>query len=70
MTEQLVERRSGSPMLECTISDGTSSIGLVFFGRRRIAGIEIGAAIVAEGIAAEHRGRLVLLNPDYELRAR
>ncbi len=50
------------------MSDGSGSIGVVFLGRRHIPGVEIGARLTAEGIAGEHRGRLVLLNPEYELR--
>ena len=39
----------------------------MFFGRRKIEGIQIGATVTVEGMAIEHRGRLAIVNPVYEL---
>ena len=64
----LAERPAmGAPTLECTLVDDTGSISLVFLGRREIAGIGIGRQVSAEGMASEHRGRLALINPVFEL---
>ncbi len=62
-----VQPRVGVPTLECTIVDATGGIGVVFLGRRRVAGIRPGSRLVVEGMAGEHHGRLAILNPIYEL---
>jgi amino acid transporter len=63
-----VEPLGGSPSLECTLADDTGSVSMVFFGRRAIEGIVMGATITAEGMALDHHGRLAIVNPLYELR--
>jgi hypothetical protein len=63
-----VEPLAGSPSLECTLVDESGGVSLVFFGRRHIEGIEIGATLRATGMAIEHRNRLAIVNPIYELR--
>jgi hypothetical protein len=63
-----VEPLGGSPSLECTLVDESGGVSIVFFGRRQIEGITIGATITVEGMAIDHRGRLALVNPVYELR--
>jgi amino acid transporter len=62
-----VEPLAGSPSLECTLVDDTGSVNVVFFGRRKIPGIEMGATMTVCGMAIEHRGRLAIVNPLYEL---
>jgi RecG-like helicase len=62
-----VQPWSGQPTLECTVTDGTGKITVVFLGRRQIAGVEPGARIVVEGIVGVRRGQLVMLNPEYRL---
>ena len=59
--------RSGVPTLEITVCDGTGDAVAVFTGRRRIAGIETGRAIVLEGVPHPNRGRNIMLNPSYTL---
>ena len=59
--------RAGSPSLEITVDDGSARLVVVFTGRRRIAGIEPGRALVLEGVAREAEGRRVMLNPAYTL---
>lgn len=59
--------RAGSPWLEVTVGDGTGKAVAVFTGRRRIGGIEPGRALILEGVAGNHRGRLQLMNPAYTL---
>ena len=36
-------------------------------GRRRLPGVDAGTRIRVYGTAGQHRGRLAILNPDYEL---
>jgi hypothetical protein len=62
-----VQPWAGQPTLECTISDGTGRITVVFLGRRHIAGIEPGARVVIDGIVGTRSGQLIILNPDYRL---
>jgi RecG-like helicase len=53
--------------LECVVVDETGGILLVFFGRRKIAGVELGRELIAEGMVGQSRGYLAVLNPDIEL---
>ena len=53
--------------LEIVISDGTGTAVAVFTGRRTIPGIEHGRHLVLEGVAHDHHGRRVFLNPAYTL---
>jgi hypothetical protein len=59
--------RAGSPSLEVTVDDGTGRALVGFTGRRRIAGIEPGRALVIEGTAREVHHKAVLMNPAYTL---
>ena len=61
--------RAGSPSLEITVDDGTARLLVVFTGRKRIAGVEPGRALVLDGVAREESGRRVMLNPAYTLLA-
>jgi hypothetical protein len=55
------------PGLEARLQDKTGSIRLVWLGRRRIAGINPGTRLVAEGrIVPEAHGR-AMMDPRYEL---
>ena len=51
------------PNLEVMVTDGTGTITAVFAGRRRIAGIEHGRAIVLEGVAVDRGDRAGDLQP-------
>ena len=62
-----VAPRKGIPALEIVLSDGTGDAVAVFTGRRSIAGIEHGRAVIIEGVAHDERGRRVMLNPSYTL---
>jgi hypothetical protein len=55
------------PTLECGLVDDTGGVRVVFLGRRSIPGIDIGTRMRVEGRVGESRGRLAVLNPDYEL---
>jgi hypothetical protein len=60
---------AGSSTLECVVADDTGALSIVFFGRPRIAGIEVGTRLRVHGAAGDHHGRLAILNPVYELLA-
>jgi hypothetical protein len=60
--------RGGAPALEAELYDGTDVVNLVWLGRRKIAGIDPGRRLRAEGLVSEQDGRKVMFNPRYELR--
>ena len=62
-----VQPRAGAANLECVLSDGTGGILLVFQGRPKIAGIDPGARLVAEGMVGTWSRRPAMLNPSFEL---
>ena len=62
-----VQPRAGSPNLECVLTDGSGGLLLVFQGRPKIAGIEPGARLVAEGMVGTWGRRPAMLNPSFEL---
>ena len=68
--EQLVvETTRGVPSLAAVLGDGSGRLDLLFLGRRRVGGVELGARVRATGLAAAHRGRLTMLNPLLEVLA-
>jgi hypothetical protein len=62
-----VQLTETGPSLGCEIGDEAGSLLLVFPGRRRIPGIELGARVLVEGMVGRWRRRLAILNPYYEL---
>lgn len=60
--------RGGAPALEAELYDGTDVVNLVWLGRRKIAGIDPGRRLRAEGLVSVQDGRKVMFNPRYELR--
>jgi RecG-like helicase len=62
-----VQTGPGAQNLECTISDGTGTLMLVFQGRPTIPGIEPGTRLVVEGMVGSWHHELAILNPDYEI---
>jgi hypothetical protein len=64
-----VQPWAGVPTVECVLVDHTGGIGVVFLGRREVAGIRPGTRMVVEGMVGDHAGRLAVLNPDYRLLA-
>jgi amino acid transporter len=64
-----VQSSTVSPNLLCKLVDSTGGLTLVFPGRRKVAGIEPGARLVAEGTVGEQGGRLAIFSPMYELLA-
>src|SRR5579864_3026687 len=62
-----VQDTETGPSLGCEIVDEAGSLLLVFPGRRRIPGIELGARLLVEGMVGRWRRQLAILNPYYEL---
>jgi amino acid transporter len=62
-----VQPRAGTSNLECVLSDGTGGLLLVFVGRPKIAGIDPGARLVAEGMVGTWSRRTAMLNPSFEV---
>jgi amino acid transporter len=62
-----VQPRAGTSNLECVLSDGTGGLLLVFQGRPKIAGIEPGTRLVAEGMVGTWTRRPAMLNPSFEV---
>lgn len=60
--------RAGVPTLEAELFDGSASLGVVWLGRRAIAGVEPGRKMIVWGRITMHHGRPVIFNPTYELR--
>ncbi len=60
--------RAGVPALVAELYDGSGAISLVWLGRRQIAGIEPGRAVVACGRVTRDGNHPVIFNPRYELR--
>jgi hypothetical protein len=59
--------RSGVPALVAELYDGTGVLTVIWLGRRRITGIEVGRRIRVRGRVARRRERSVVFNPAYEL---
>lgn len=59
--------QSASPALEAELFDGSGHLRLIWLGRRRIPGIEVGQTIVVEGRMTCPDGDLTMYNPMYLL---
>jgi hypothetical protein len=55
--------------LEALVSDGTGEVVVVFMGRRGIHGLTLGTRVAVEGVLAEQRGELRMMNPRLEFSA-
>ena len=62
-----VQTGTAASNLECTISDGSGSILLIFQGRPKIPGVQPGARLVVEGMVGAWHRKLAILNPEYEI---
>jgi RecG-like helicase len=56
----------GKEALQALISDGTGEVTVVFMGWRGIGGLSLGARVVVEGVIAEQRGEVRMMNPRLE----
>jgi hypothetical protein len=59
----------GHESLEAVLYDGTGDVTVVWMGRRSIPGLNLGTRIVVEGIVAQQRARLRMVNPSFEFSA-
>ena len=59
--------RAGAPSLEVGVTDGRGMVTAVFFGRKKIAGLNPGRRVVIEGMVAPLNNRVFMYNPVYEL---
>jgi RecG-like helicase len=55
--------------LEAVVSDGSGEIVVRFTGRRAIGGLGLGTKVVLEGVVAEQKGSLQMMNPQLEFTA-
>jgi len=55
--------------LEAVVADDSGGITVAFLGRRSIAGVVPGGSLTVEGMVGQREGKLVILNPAYDLRA-
>lgn len=53
--------------LEAVVADDTGGILVVFYGRPKIGGIDLGRRIEIQGMAGLHRTYLAVINPEYTL---
>ena len=65
LTTRIVPRGM-SHWFEVVISDGTGKINGWFFGRKSIAGLELGSVVVMEGLVQFDEGEWTIANPYYE----
>ena len=54
------------PTLQVQLTDDQGRLTVAFLGRRQIAGLVPGSRIIVDGTVTERRGRLLMINPDYE----
>lgn len=65
-----IRPQAESPALVAEVFDGSGHVSLVWMGRRRIPGIEVGRSIIAEGRITCPDADLVIYNPVYTLQPR
>jgi RecG-like helicase len=56
----------GKEALQALASDGTGELMIVFMGRRGIGGLTLGKRVVVDGVLAEQRGEIRMVNPRLE----
>lgn len=54
--------------LEAVVVDSTGGLAVAFLGRRSIPGLALGGPLTVEGMAGARAGKLLILNPAYDLR--
>jgi amino acid transporter len=58
---------AGSPSLQVELWENNAGITLIFYGRRAIPGIGVGATLRATGMVSELNGTFAMANPTYTL---
>jgi len=64
-----VTRRNRLPVLQLELVDVTGSMPLVFIGRARLGGVQVGTRLTAAGAVGRRDGRLMMMNPQIWLHA-
>ena len=59
-------QESGGGSLEALVSDGTGELRATWTGRVQIPGLHLGKRLVLDGVIADERGRLKMVNPRFE----
>ncbi len=54
---------------EVVLADQTGAITVAFGGRRSVAAVKLGSWLTVEGMVGQRDGKLLILNPAYDLRA-
>jgi hypothetical protein len=63
-----IDPREGSGSIDAKLTDGTGEVVARWLGRQALAGIQLGAALVMEGmIGTSSDGEQTILNPQYDL---
>lgn len=53
---------------ELVLADQTGALTVAFLGRRSLAGVKLGTWLTVEGMVGARDGKLLMLNPAYDLR--
>jgi hypothetical protein len=56
----------GTTTLEAVVTDGTGEVTAAWLGRSSIPGLALGSGVVLEGVMAEERDGLRMVNPRFE----
>jgi hypothetical protein len=62
-----VRTEHGTASYLCMLDDRTGALGLLFLGRRSVAGLAVSTRCTVEGTARMEGGRLVVWNPLYRI---
>ncbi|MGH2691625.1 MAG: OB-fold nucleic acid binding domain-containing protein [Actinomycetota bacterium] len=57
---------NGTTTLEAVVSDGTGEVTASWLGRSSIPGLALGSGVVLEGVIADERDGLRMVNPRFE----
>jgi hypothetical protein len=57
---------NGSTTLEAVVTDGTGEVTAAWLGRSSIPGLVLGSPVVLEGVIADERDGLRMVNPRFE----
>ena len=57
---------NGSMTLEAVVSDGTGEVTASWTGRSHIPGLTLGTPVLLEGVVAQERSGLRMVNPRFE----
>jgi len=58
---------AASPAYRAELCDESGGVTLLFYGRRKIEGLDPGALVRVERLVGERHGYLAMANPSYEI---